>query len=173
MIREKGIPMYDPDNQWVDREFVKTMMRTYRLSPETLGKMAETRNMPSDSGAVRYVRPFRFTFFVLDENKEMFVDVHEPKLGMHLVHAYWKNFMCIAEAVAKELEGCRGETLPAGFQTEIAKLDRRLDILEKSLGVLQRSLKAATGVVADRLAGVASSDVRAVAVELRNLSRDL
>lgn len=146
MIRNKGKPMYDPDDQWIDKESVKTMMRAYRLSPETLGKMADTKSMATDSVPVlvRYVGPFRFTFYVMDENRNMFVDVHEPKLGMHLVHADWRNFMVVAQETAKELEEVRGTTLPADFRMEIAKLDKRLDILEKAVSGLKTRLDAPT-----------------------------
>ena len=131
MIRDKGKPMYDPDDQWIDREFVKTMMSVYRLSPETLGKMVDAKNMmDADGGAVRYVGPFRFTFYVTDENRNMFVDVHEPKLGVHLVHADWRNFMVVAQETAKELEEDRGATSPVDLRMEVAKLDKRLNILE-------------------------------------------
>ena len=150
MIGDKGKPMYDLDDQWIDREFARTVMRVYRLSPETLGKMAEAQSLPSDGGAVRYVGPFRFTFYVTDADRNMFVDVHEPKLGMHLVHADWRNFMVVAQETAKELEEGRGAESPADLQTEVTKLGRRLDILEKSLSGLKTYLDTLAETLAAR-----------------------
>jgi len=147
MIRDKGKPMYDPDDQWIDREFVKTMMRAYRLSPETLGKMADAKSMAADSEPVRYVGPFRFTFYVTDENRNMFVDVHEPKLGVHLVHADWRNFTVVAQETAKELEESQA---PAGLQTEVMKLARRLDILENGFSRLKTYLDTLVETLAVR-----------------------
>ena len=155
MIRDKGKPMYDPDDQWIDRESVKVMMRAYRLSPETMGKMAEAQQSTSSgNGAVRYVGPFRFTFFVMDENRNMFVDIHEPKLGVHLVHADWRNIMVVAQEAAKELEEDHGATLPAGFQMEIAKLGKRLDILEKGFSGLKTYLDSLAEMIATRTGGI-------------------
>jgi hypothetical protein len=144
MIADKSLPMFDPDNQWVDRKFVRTMMRAYRLSPETLGKMTDAKSMAADSEPVRYVGPFRFTFYVTDENRNMFVDVHEPKLGMHLAHADWRNFMAVAQETAKELEEHPNFELPPAIQTEFLKLDHRLD-------ALTHDLKVALHIVADCL----------------------
>lgn len=151
MIRDKGKPMYDPDDQWIDRGFVETMMRVYRLSPESLGKMVEAENMAADSEPVRYVGPFRFTFYVIDGNRNMFVDVHEPKLGVHLVHADWRNLMVVAQETAKKLEDDQNATLPAGFQMEILKLGKRLDILEKSLSGLKTYLDTLAETLAARM----------------------
>lgn len=151
MIRDKGKPLFDPDDQWIDREFVRTMMRVYRLSPETLGKMAEARSLSSDSVPVRDVGPFRFTFYVTDADRNLFVDVHEPKLGVHLVHADWRNFMVVAQETAKELE--EGQA-PAGLQTELAKLARRLDILEKGFSGLKTYLDSLAEVLATRTGGI-------------------
>lgn len=151
MIRNRGKPMYDPDDQWIDREFVRTMMRVYRLSPESLGKMVEAQNMPACNGAVREVGPFRFTFYIMDENRNMFVDVHEPKLGMHLVHADWRNFMIVAQETARELEETRDVLSSADLRTEVAKLGRRLDILEKSLSGLKTYLDTLAETLAARM----------------------
>jgi hypothetical protein len=166
MIRDKGKPMFDPDDQWIDREFVGTMMHVYRLSPETLGKMADAKSMAADSEPVRHVGPFRFTFYVTDENRNMFVDVHEPKLGVHLVHADWRNFMVVAQETAKELEEAPDTAVPISFRVEFAKINQEIRRLKDDL-------KSFADVVANRLGGMASHDVRAIAVAAKGFSQSL
>ena len=39
MIADKSMPMFDPDNQWVDNKAIRTMMESFRLSPKTIGEM--------------------------------------------------------------------------------------------------------------------------------------
>ena len=122
MVADKSLPMFDPDNQWVDRKFVKEFMQSFRLSPGTIGKMLCKLEDEWEVGA--------FEFRVHAVGDKAFVDVTDPREGTHYVHAYWSTFMSIVETVAEEPP-------PKTLEERVAELEERLHKLEVSFACCQ------------------------------------
>lgn len=141
MIADKSMPMFDPDNQWVDRKFLRVLLDVYRLSPETIYKLMDPKEILEKRVVVKTISTFRFTLY--NVNRDVFVDVCDPHFGSHHVHAYWRSFTDAVSWTASErtshADRAKTPIVPAK-KDEDEDEDSRIDTLAQSVDVLEKRL---------------------------------
>lgn len=134
MIADRSKPMYDPDDQWVDRGAVKVMLGSFRLAPETFREMLPDRDGKKTMG------PFEFTVRYLPGNSS-FLDVTVPKEGIHYVHALRGTFLSIVDEVAAEMAETRRDAAPE------SSVEKRLRAVETGLETIKHKLDALASII--------------------------